>query len=488
KQTVAGIWKTETVAGKIRSGRNLENKKQWLEKSDLAGIWNIETVAGLTAPIGRGMAGGGGADWVCSRRWGEPKCWYSVPGSEVALRKVMRNSLPICLIAAGLFWDFITQIFAPVLIRSPGTLLLPFPDRIMEASTVAQIVLRLSILPLPTGYLMAVLGRALPALSLRSCCLSHEGCSVQWPRVNLTARQLPKQDWSGVYSEKVLERAPLENGIVSSSPMPPRMKPEFVGMEEVSDLEALHSRLWVSIYIKKGSEELLSKYLQLRKLGSYLWKDWPVLERSAQDCKLIQRIALYDVIIIPCSESSFAASIFRNRMGSALPSHILSFSGLGLKRSKENLSLQVQLPEAEMLLDLIRQVECYYKSQCCEMLSVLSVSRRGSLLRDTKALKAYSANVMDYIEQLLMEASMASEEIFVILPSLDEVKDAVSMAKSWLSRSQPFLSRDSMALGSSPSLELETLKVKTGCICSVLHDTEWLLNVENMDDEILVET
>lgn len=47
----------------------------------------------------------------------------------------------------------------------------------------------------------------------------------------------------------------------------------------------------------------------------------------------------------------------------------------------------------------------------------------------------------------------------MILPSLDEVKDAVSMAKSWLSRSQPFLSRDSLALGSSPSLEIDTLKV-----------------------------
>lgn len=47
----------------------------------------------------------------------------------------------------------------------------------------------------------------------------------------------------------------------------------------------------------------------------------------------------------------------------------------------------------------------------------------------------------------------------MILPSLDEVKDAVSMAKSWLSRSQPFLSCESTALGSSPSLEVETLKV-----------------------------
>ncbi|KAK4338415.1 hypothetical protein RND71_042902 [Anisodus tanguticus] len=305
------------------------------------------------------------------------------------------------------------------------------------------------------------------------------------------------------------------------------------------------------------------------------------------------------------------------------------------KLEKEKLSLQVQLPEGEMLLDLFRQVECC-QSQCREMLKgslnvkelesllnkwdglsvnipelellrqyhkdavswiarvnnvLMGISERedqetvaheltciqkdASLLRvevdelpgvdielkkaccRAKALKALRCRMsMDYIEQLLVEASIlqivkeklfadvsevktiavsleerarhvlnnkaeisefedvvrASEEIFVILPSLDEVKDAVSMAKSWLSRSQTFLSRDSMALGSSPSLEVETLKELVSqskllklslreqlmiqtlldtCTrweqdaCSVLHDTEWLLNVENLDDEIL---
>ncbi|XP_019264663.1 PREDICTED: lysine-specific demethylase 5B isoform X1 [Nicotiana attenuata] len=304
------------------------------------------------------------------------------------------------------------------------------------------------------------------------------------------------------------------------------------------------------------------------------------------------------------------------------------------KLEKESLSLQVQLPEGEMLLDLVRQVECC-QSQCREMLegslslkelelllnkwdglavnitelellrqyhkdavswiaranhALLGISDRedqetvfdeltcllkdASLLRvkveevpcldvelkkagcRVKALKALRCKMsMDYIEQLLMEASIlqiekeklfadvsevkanavaweesarrvlvskehisefedvirASEEIFVILPSLDEVKDAVSIAKSWLSRSQPFLSRDSMALGSSP-LEVETLKELVSdskllklslreqlmiqslldtCTrweqdaCSVLYDTECLLNVENIGDEIL---
>ncbi|XP_009617976.2 lysine-specific demethylase JMJ17 isoform X2 [Nicotiana tomentosiformis] len=305
------------------------------------------------------------------------------------------------------------------------------------------------------------------------------------------------------------------------------------------------------------------------------------------------------------------------------------------KLEKESLSLQVQLPEGELLLDLIRQVECC-QSQCRDLLegslslkelelllnkwdglavnitelellrqyhkdamswiaranhALLGISERedqetvfdeltcllkdASLLRvkveelpcldielkkagcRVKALKALRCKMsMDYIEQLLMEASIlqiekeklfadvsevkanavaweesarhvlvskeqisefedvirASEEIFVILPSLDEVKDAVSIAKSWLSRSQPFLSRDSMALGSSP-LEVETLKELVSdskllklslreqlmiqtlldtCTrweqdaCSVLYDTKCLLNVENIDDEILI--
>ncbi|XP_075102065.1 lysine-specific demethylase JMJ17 isoform X2 [Nicotiana tabacum] len=305
------------------------------------------------------------------------------------------------------------------------------------------------------------------------------------------------------------------------------------------------------------------------------------------------------------------------------------------KLEKESLSLQVQLPEGELLLDLIRQVECC-QSQCRDLLegslslkelelllnkwdglavnitelellrqyhkdamswiaranhALLGISEREDqetvfgeltcLLKDAsllkvkveelpcldvelkkagcrvKALKALRCKMsMDYIEQLLMEASIlqiekeklfadvsevkanavvweesarrvlvskeqisefedvirASEEIFVILPSLDEVKDAVSIAKSWLSRSQPFLSRDSMALGSSP-LEVETLKELVSdskllklslreqlmiqtlldtCTrweqdaCSVLYDTKCLLNVENIDDEILI--
>ncbi|PHU28293.1 hypothetical protein BC332_00386 [Capsicum chinense] len=87
----------------------------------------------------------------------------------------------------------------------------------------------------------------------------------------------------------------------------------------------------------------------------------------------------------------------------------------------------------------------------------------GSLHFHTSILVAVlvSKHVLENKEEIseFEDVERASEEISAIRPSLDEDKDAVSMAKSWLARSQPFLSHDSMARGSSPSLVVETLKI-----------------------------
>jgi hypothetical protein len=65
----------------------------------------------------------------------------------------------------------------------------------------------------------------------------------------------------------------------------------------------------------------------------------------------------------------------------------------------------------------------------------------------------------------------------VILPSLNDVKDIVLIAKSWLKKSKPFLmSASSSAPDSSSLLEVKTLKVlalsrilvlclKLNCVC-----------------------
>ncbi|KAF9600058.1 hypothetical protein IFM89_002531 [Coptis chinensis] len=150
------------------------------------------------------------------------------------------------------------------------------------------------------------------------------------------------------------------------------------------------------------------------------------------------------------------------------------------------LELRVQLPEMELLLDMLEQADSW-KTRCNEML-------KGPL-----RLKARCTQMpLDYIQQLMSDAIVlqiekeklfvdmsgvlaaaisweerakrvlgtvaemsefedvfrASEKIFMILPSLHEVKDVFLSAKSWLRRCQNFLSGKS----SSSLLKVDALK------------------------------
>lgn len=59
-----------------------------------------------------------------------------------------------------------------------------------------------------------------------------------------------------------------------------------------------------------------------------------------------------------------------------------------------------------------------------------------------------------------LEYFRTSEDVCVILPSLDDVKEAVSMAVSWLNKSKPFLCSYLSTPSSSYSLlNFESLKV-----------------------------
>lgn len=75
----------------------------------------------------------------------------------------------------------------------------------------------------------------------------------------------------------------------------------------------------------------------------------------------------------------------------------------------------------------------------------------------------------------------ASEEIYAILPSLNDVKDAVLIAKSWLKKSEPFLMVAMSAAPASSSLfEVEALKV-------LALSYTWLpcLNLDHLYDNML---
>ncbi|KAM3396817.1 lysine-specific demethylase 5A [Capsicum galapagoense] len=766
--------------------------------------------------------------------WGEPKCWYSVPGSEAqAFEKVMRNSLPDLFDAQpDLLFQLVTMLNPRVLqengvpvynvLQEPGDFIITFP-RSYHGGFNCGLNCAEAVNFAPADWLPhGGFGAELYQLYRKAAVLSHEEllCAVARSEFDSKAAPYLEKELVRVYSREKSWRERLwKNGIVNSSPMPPRMKPEYVGTEEdptciicqqylylsavacscapssfvclehwehlceckpqkrrllyrhtlaeLNDMVHLtdrsnneeaakninrqllssHNPPALSKKIKGGSitqmqlaEEWLRKFSKLlqnpyssdayrraiKEAKQFMWaghemdpvrdlvkklidaQSWAqcvrdslskveswMSDRNSDVAKVQMEVVdnLLSLNPVPCNEPAHLrlkdfqkeASQLTLEIDSVLsscsnilvsdletlysktvdcPIHIIGSEELQCKLSsakawaervrkcvsetyarveadilykleKENLSLQVQLPEGEMLLNLIRQVECC-QSQCCEMLKgslsvkelesllnrwdgfavnipelellrqyhkdtvswiarvnniLLGISERedqetvvheltciqkdASLLRvkveelpcldielqkarcRVKALKALGCKMsMDYIEQLLMEASIlqiekeklfadiyevkkiavsleerakrllrnkeeisefedvvrASEEISMIFPSLDEVKDAVSVAKSWLSRSQPFLSRDSMELGSSLSLEVENLKILVSeskllklslreqlmiqtlldtCTrweqdaCSAFHDTEWLLNVENIDDKIL---
>lgn len=64
-------------------------------------------------------------------------------------------------------------------------------------------------------------------------------------------------------------------------------------------------------------------------------------------------------------------------------------------------------------------------------------------------------------ESLNIILCRTSQDIFVVLPSLDSVQDAVSTAKSWLKKCMPFLASTSSEAPTS-LLKLEALKVHVG--------------------------
>ncbi|KAB1200329.1 Lysine-specific demethylase 5A [Morella rubra] len=173
--------------------------------------------------------------------------------------------------------------------------------------------------------------------------------------------------------------------------------------------------------------------------------------------------------------------------------------------AEQILELQVELPETEMLLDLLRQAELC-RAQCAEILKgpiCLKVELKKACCRE-KALKACHTKLsLDFIQQLMIEAAVLqiereklfvdmtgvlaaamhweerakdilshgalmcdfedvirdSEDVFVILPSLNDLNDAVLTAKSWLKKSEPVLmSALSAAPASSSLFEVEALK------------------------------
>ncbi|XP_059443642.1 lysine-specific demethylase JMJ17 isoform X3 [Corylus avellana] len=179
--------------------------------------------------------------------WGEPKCWYSVPGSEAqAFEKVMQKSLPDLFDAQpDLLFQLVTMLNPSVLqehgvpvysiLQEPGNFVITFPRSYHGGFNLGlNCAEAVNFAPadwLPHGGV----GAERYQQYHKAAVLSHEELLCVVAKNDCNGRVSPylKKELLRIYDkEKNLREQLWKNGIIKSSPMSPRKCPEYVGTEE----------------------------------------------------------------------------------------------------------------------------------------------------------------------------------------------------------------------------------------------------------------
>ncbi|GFS37147.1 transcription factor jumonji (jmjC) domain-containing protein [Actinidia rufa] len=179
--------------------------------------------------------------------WGEPKCWYSVPGNEAsAFEKVMRKSLPDLFDAQpDLLFQLVTMLNPSVLqengvpvysvLQEPGNFVITFP-RSYHGGFNFGLNCAEAVNFAPADWLPhGGFGTELYQLYHKAAVLSHEELLYVVAKSDFDSKTSPylKKELHRIYDrEKTWRERLWRNGIVSSFPMSPRKHPEYVGTEE----------------------------------------------------------------------------------------------------------------------------------------------------------------------------------------------------------------------------------------------------------------
>ncbi|KAK1374392.1 Lysine-specific demethylase rbr-2 [Heracleum sosnowskyi] len=179
--------------------------------------------------------------------WGEPKCWYSVPGSEAgAFEKVMRNSLPDLFDAQpDLLFQLVTMLNPSVLqnsnvpvysvLQEPGNFVITFP-RSYHGGFNCGLNCAEAVNFAPADWLPhGGTGAELYQLYRKAPVLSHEELLCVVAKTDFDSKVTPYliKELFRIYNKEKTWRAKLwRNGIVRSSSMSPREQPQYVGVEE----------------------------------------------------------------------------------------------------------------------------------------------------------------------------------------------------------------------------------------------------------------
>ncbi|XP_008437262.1 lysine-specific demethylase JMJ17 isoform X3 [Cucumis melo] len=179
--------------------------------------------------------------------WGDPKCWYSVPGSEAtAFEKVMRNSLPDLFDAQpDLLFQLVTMLNPSVLQQNgvpvytvqqePGNFVVTFP-RSFHGGFNLGLNCAEAVNFAPADWMpYGGFGEELYQLYHKPAVFSHEELICVIAKTDCSDRVSPylKKELLRIYSKEKSWREQLwKNGVIRSSPLPSRKCPEYISTEE----------------------------------------------------------------------------------------------------------------------------------------------------------------------------------------------------------------------------------------------------------------
>ncbi|XP_040380778.1 lysine-specific demethylase 5C isoform X2 [Oryza brachyantha] len=240
--------------------------------------------------------------------WGEPKCWYGVPGAEAnAFEQVMRNALPDLFDAQpDLLFHLVTMLNPSILqangvpvysvMQEPGNFVITFPRSFHGGFNFglncAEAVNFATADWLPHGSVGAELYR----LYRKAPVLSHEELLYVVAKNGVDNESLPylQGEMERLFvKEKKCREELWVNGIVKSSLMPPKDNPNFIGSEEDPTCIICRQYLYLSAV---SCNCMLSSYVCLEH-----WKH--LCECSPEKHRLLYRHTLAELGDLVCEVS-----------------------------------------------------------------------------------------------------------------------------------------------------------------------------------------
>ncbi|XP_068645556.1 lysine-specific demethylase JMJ17 isoform X2 [Aristolochia californica] len=196
--------------------------------------------------------------------WGEPKCWYSVPGGEAqSFELIMRKTLPDLFdVQPDLLFQLVTMLNPTVLqdngvpvygvLQEPGNFVVTFPRSFHGGFNFGlNCAEAVNFAPadwLPHGGYGADLYR----LYHKAAVLSHEEllCVVAKGTSDKKVQLYLEAELQRIFAKEKRCREQLwRSGISKSSPMSPRKHPEYVGTEEDPMCIICHQYLYLSAVV-----------------------------------------------------------------------------------------------------------------------------------------------------------------------------------------------------------------------------------------------